>query len=533
MERQSQYYLFRMTEFEYWQLPGKAVDTVIRHCFRGILTNNNFDADDNFTEALLEKFPYSNGKVTFITKSGLKQEIEKYLIKPSEKTKLEAVTHDKALDGKYLVALIDDGYLYEPPDGYNISEENWVRINTQIQRNRLQIGIIPLINDNSIVEIDEDHKSIVEREGNKYENKIKNEIFENKSPTNMHVFNTRTENISQAGKLTLKMPTFSPDTENVIEVLDKLEKLLPMTGNQIQAVIVNFIQNSGLDHLLLSLQNDELTNFEKFRNAMINRYSQANNATQFYLISQLGGEHELDLLARIQRAWLRLKGEKQFTKSDEGIVTERFVSALNDPQIRLKLRELAPTYQMVAEKARQIRLAKEHEETQPGQIKEQITLLTREIEKLKMTCRNCGLGHETKNCRANQKMKTQFNKEQRSERPRQQLKHFKTHFPKVGNQDGYKVRFPPAVRTDNRWPNKRYNQRTNQFKYNQNNQYNLAKRQNNPPFRSYSNNRGNRYNKRGYQNRPSFNNRNQNSNINNKYQTYFTGVEEPIFEESF
>ena len=81
------------------------------------------------------------------------------------------------------------------------------------------------------------------------------------------------------------MPTFSPDTESIVEVLDKLEKILPLTGNQMQAVIMNFIQNSGLDHLLLSLTTEELTDFERFRTAMTKRYSQANSATQFYLIS--------------------------------------------------------------------------------------------------------------------------------------------------------------------------------------------------------------------------------------------------------
>ena len=516
-----------MTEFEYWELPARALNNVVRHCFRGILTNGDFDIDENFHEAVIQKFPDSGGRLIIVTKKGAQTAIEKYLIK-SEKYNLESVDPSDKLDGKYLIALIDDGYTYRAPEGYQMDDTNWIRINTEIKRKNMTVGLIPL-NDSAEIEIgtadlstdlkiNTDRKPVIEEE------------IETKPITAMHVFNTRTE--SQAGRLTLKMPTFNPDSESVIEVLDKLEKLLPMTGNQIQAVIVNFIQNSGLDHLLLSLTNDELTSFNKFRTAMINRYSQANNTTQFYLISQLVGEHELDLLARIQRAWLRLKGDQTFNKSDEGIISERFISALSDPTIRLKLREISPAYNSLAEKAGQLRLAREHEETQPGQIKEQITLLTKEIEKLKMTCKNCGLGHETINCRANQKMKAQFNKNQRLEKQPQTLRHFRTHYPKNQNSNTYNnVRFPPALKNE-RWPdnrkigqpfnyqrkrsvfNKQFKSRPNDRQnYNQNSQYN-----------SY---------KRGYNKNPTYKNWNTGRRTFKPQNTYYTGVEEPVFDESF
>ena len=114
--------------------------------------------------------------------------------------------------------------------------------------------------------------------------------------------------------MTLRIPTYSQDTANITEVLDKLEKLITLIRTQIQAIVVNLIQNSGLDHLLLSLNTEELTEFKKFRQAMINRYSHSNEAMQSYLINQTLGEHELDILSRIKRVWLRMKGENSFLK---------------------------------------------------------------------------------------------------------------------------------------------------------------------------------------------------------------------------
>ena len=535
---------FRMTEFEYWQLPGKALNVVVRPCLRGMLTNQlDFDQDENFLNALNERFPNAETRITFIVKAGTKNELEKYFIKQSERAQIETVEPEVAINGQYPIVLIDDGYTYRPPVGITFNDSYWTRLNTVVKKNNLTIGQLPLSDAPLVtIETEGENSDILENKADKQEIKYtaKNNF---QGIHNVHVVNTRQDSQSTAGKLTLKMPTFSPDTESVVEVLDKLEKILPLKGNQNQAVIMNFIQNSGLDHLLLSLTNEELTSFEKFRTAMTKRYSQANSATQFYLISQIMGEHELDLLARIQRAWLRMKGNKSFAETDKGIVAERFISALNDPQIRLKLRELAPAYSEIAEKARQLRLAKEHEENQPSQIKEQLTLLTKEIEKLKLTCKHCGLGHETENCMANQKMKAQFNKAERSERPRQNYKHFKTHIQKAGIRDKYqKVNFPSAIKDQRNWVNYRQNRnnfRRNNMTYNnrsmENNRMNRNQNvyglyQRNKPNTFKSNNsryNGNIQNKRNY--RPY----NRNNNQYTKHNTYFTGVEEPIFEESF
>ena len=88
--------------------------------------------------------------------------------------------------------------------------------------------------------------------------------------------------------------------------------------------------------------------FSKFKAAMITRYAKSDEGNEFYIISQATGEHELDLLARLKRAWLRMKKTNTFTTADERVIYGRFISALNDPVIRLKIREHEPTFQNLA-----------------------------------------------------------------------------------------------------------------------------------------------------------------------------------------
>ena len=84
--------------------------------------------------------------------------------------------------------------------------------------------------------------------------------------------------------------------------MERLEKILPYAGNQVSPVIINFLQNSGLEHLLLALEPDELTDFPKFKSFMINRYAQSDEGNEFYIITQATGEHDSDLLSRLKRA---------------------------------------------------------------------------------------------------------------------------------------------------------------------------------------------------------------------------------------
>ena len=518
-----------MQNFDYWHLPGKSIHLSIRPCFTGMMqSNRDYHNDNDFHDMIIEAFPHSGGLITLVTKSGIQAEIEKYFIKAQSAENLQPIEADLALTGRYPIALVDDGYLYTPPSGFELDPNFWIRLNTTFARNAMQISLIPLLP--VTTETAFEHDSVGNQDETEPSPTEQLRVESKFEPPKTELISLVRPQVSQAGKLTLKMPTFSPDTDNVREVLDKLERILPMTGHQTQAVIINFIQNSGLDHLLLSLTNDEIDDFQKFKKAMISRYSQDNDATQFYLISQAAGEHELDLLARIQRAWLRLKGDPTFGRSDEGIVSERFITALNDPQIRLKLRESLPEYRKIAEKARQLRLAKEHEENQPGPIKEQLSFLTKEIEKLKLNCKKCGLGHETKDCRANQKMKTQFNKHKNNNYQRNNLRHFETHFPRE-NRDNriYTQRLPPAIRSQSRHTNRNYGHQKFVENRNSNNQRGAWRGRGN---------RGRPYRGRGgFQ--PSYRNHNSNrfTNTHNmrnyNHQAFITGVEEPEFSETF
>ena len=45
-----------------------------------------------------------------------------------------------------------------------------------------------------------------------------------------------------------------------------------------------------------------------------------------------------------------------------------------------------------------------------------------------MVCNHCGLGHETSDCRANKKMKAQFNKTVKNDRPQKYYNTFSKTF---------------------------------------------------------------------------------------------------------
>ena len=164
--------------------------------------------------------------------------------------------------------------------------------------------------------------------------------------------------------------------------MERLEKILPYTGNQISPVIINFLQNSWHEHLLLSLNPNGLSNFNEFKQAMVNKYGQSHDGNDFHLITRASGEHELDLLARVKRAWLKLKRNTTFSNADERISYGRFVAALKDPIVRLKIREENSSLKKVASFARQLRLAKEIEQDRPQHIKDQLALLTEDEIKL-------------------------------------------------------------------------------------------------------------------------------------------------------
>ena len=222
------------------------------------------------------------------------------------------------------------------------------------------------------------------------------------------------------GKLTITLPSFNPHSDSIEEVLAKLQKIIPLYGDpQAQrhatpTIILNFLQASNLDHLILNLTADQLNNFGAFKQAMLRRYARVSPATDFYMITQSIGELEADLMARLTRMWQRIKNTAQLDDGDRTVIRERFLSALRDPSIRLKLRESNAAFEDLPDIARRLRSAREVEDSQPSTISlmYEIKTLRDEVEKLRFQppCPKCGLGHKESECRANSKQKAQHNK---------------------------------------------------------------------------------------------------------------------------
>ena len=224
----------------------------------------------------------------------------------------------------------------------------------------------------------------------------------------------------QPGKLMITLPSFNPQSDSIEEVLAKLQKVIPLYGNPeaqrmaTPTIIFNFLQASNLDHLILNLTADQLNDFTQFKEAMLKRYARVSPATDFYITNQSIGELEADLMARLTRMWQRIKRTATLDDGDKLVIRERFLSALRDPAIRLKLRESNATFEELPDLARRLRSAREVEDSQPSTINlmYEIKTLREEVEKLRFRtpCSKCGLGHDESECRANSKQKAQHNK---------------------------------------------------------------------------------------------------------------------------
>ena len=252
------------------------------------------------------------------------------------------------------------------------------------------------------------------------------------------------------GRLTITLPSFNPATDSVEEVLAKLQKLIPLYGNDetqrlaTPTIIYNFLQASNLDHLILNLSSEQLNNFESFRKAMLERYARVSPATDFYHATQNIGELEADLIARLTRMWQRIKSSATIQEGDKLIIRERFLGALRDPTVRLKLRESNVSFEELPLRAQQIRAAREIEDHQNSTLQAQINILQEELQILRVgRCPHCGLGHEGNECRANPKMKAQHNKNVR-----------RGHFPPQRNFD-IGQRGGDRGRGRGRWPPRR------------------------------------------------------------------------------
>ena len=258
-------------------------------------------------------------------------------------------------------------------------------------------------------------------------------------------------------RLSLTVPRFDPTRDSVDEACAKLKRLQPLVPNQTPNLILNFLQVNGLDNLLLSLTANELNNLEDFKRALARRYSRSNKATEFHSMAQAVNEPEIDFLNRLERAWKRLSSERTLTESDKVIIADKFISGLNDPHARLRIREQQPTYDKLADFASNIRQARLLEDTSTTALVERINQLSEGISKLSLTCKRCGLGHPTEECKANSKMKAQHNKrvkfqKERGFQPRDQGRHYELHRQRTSSTDTYPRRATDYGRQPSRSP---------------------------------------------------------------------------------
>ena len=250
---------------EYYRIGSEFLNITTRQLLAGILGSSSLSNDEDFKNAILEKF--QENRISIIVDSAEKENLEKYILVSGVSEKLEKQTAAETINGKCPILLFDNNYRYTPPEGYTPQDASWIRINFAVNTRTKTAKIYPLPllfreaptpTSEYVPEVDIEDEEVKEDL-----NVIKSEVM-----TNV----TQTERMIQPTRLTLKIPNFSPDSDNISEVMERLGKILPYTGNQISPVIINFLQNSGLEHLLLSLNPNELSNFNDFKQAMVNRY---------------------------------------------------------------------------------------------------------------------------------------------------------------------------------------------------------------------------------------------------------------------
>ena len=218
------------------------------------------------------------------------------------------------------------------------------------------------------------------------------------------------------------LPDFDPtdpDAEIVESTILNL-KLLAEIGFSVDELIFGFLSKNKLTSLLLSLTPRERSDLDDFGAALKRRYqpTQAAVTAKFNQIRQLPKEDELELFNRILRTYNLMRGfpvEHPLQSQDTSVVSERFVSALRDPKIRLQIRQFQIPIDNLVETARSLRHATESEEQASANlsIDEQIIALTNRLDLVDPArvgpnasapvCPRCLSYHYEGECRVNKK----------------------------------------------------------------------------------------------------------------------------------
>ena len=228
----------------------------------------------------------------------------------------------------------------------------------------------------------------------------------------------------------IQFPIYDRMRDDIEDIVDRFEKVLELFGGNDEdtraSLTYMFLQRNNMEEL--ATYNPEiLHSFETLKEELVDRYQDQGNSDEIFVTTTIkNSEDERDFgdrLARIFRRWMKMDPTQPLTEGEEKTLKARYISALKDGKVRLRLRLEAEnlSYQELAIRARQIRQAFQREEDGNGLVNT-VMFLKQKVSELgervpeKQRCDICRLPHPTEHCQASQKVVRKHNK--KTEPPR-------------------------------------------------------------------------------------------------------------------
>lgn len=230
----------------------------------------------------------------------------------------------------------------------------------------------------------------------------------------------------------IDIPNFDPLEDLVDLVIEKLKLINTDLAVDQEQLIYSFCYKNGLGDTHVTLSNYQRSDLKEFSKILRQRFgtNEASAASRFNAIKMKSDEDENDLMNRIVQLANLMKRKPINTpldRSEAFFIREKFISSLNDPTIRLLLRQMNTDPDELVGRARELRLAKQTEQRAEKHLPTQIVALTRRIDELEMKrleCSHCGRSHHSNECRENPKGKAEYRKTQQGQRRPRNYVHF-------------------------------------------------------------------------------------------------------------
>ena len=223
----------------------------------------------------------------------------------------------------------------------------------------------------------------------------------------------------------INFPIYDKMRDDIEDIVDRFKKVLELFGGNDEdtkaSLIFMFLQKNNMEEL--ATYNPEiLYDFGTLKNELIDRYQDHGNSDEIFVTTTIkNSEDERDFgdrLARIFRRWMKMDPSQPLTEGEEKTLKARYISALKDGKVRLRLRLEAEnlSYQELAVRARQIRQAFQREEDGNGLVntvlylKQKVNELGEKVQDKQPRCEICRLPHPTEHCQASQKVARKHNK---------------------------------------------------------------------------------------------------------------------------